>query len=153
MFVGSNDRSPLGNGLRGKVLVVDDHHDGAEALGRLLSALGCEVRLAHSGEEALEVAPSFRPRLIILDIEMPGMDGLETARRLRRRAWTQGCVFASHSGSTDPKIADISREAGFHHHVPKPAKIAAFRRLVEALDDAPGDVDAKPAADPDPGEP
>lgn len=126
--------------MKEKVLVVDDHHDGAEALGKLLSVLGCDVRLAHSGEEALEVAPAFRPRLIILDIEMPGMDGFETARRLRTQAWTHSCVFASHSGSTDPKIADISRRAGFQHHVPKPAKIEAFRKLVEALDDTPGDV-------------
>jgi len=119
-----------------RVLVVDDHHDGAEALGKLLEALGCDVRLAYSGAQALQIAPTFRPRLVILDIEMPGLSGPETARLLRQQPWAGGAVFASHSGNADPKITDISRQAGFHHHLPKPAKVEAFKALIAALDDA-----------------
>ena len=122
--------------MAAKVLVVDDHHDGAESLGKLLEALGCDVRLAYSGDEALQIAPSFQPRLVILDIEMPGLSGPDTARLMRQQAWAHRAVFASHSGAADPKIADISRQAGFHHHLPKPAKLEAFRALLAGLDDA-----------------
>jgi len=77
-----------------KVLVVDDHPDGAEALGNLLQALGCDVKVAFSGEDALAMAPEFRPRLVILDIEMGGLNGLEIARRMRKQDWAQASVFA-----------------------------------------------------------
>ena len=53
------------------------YHDGAEALGIVLDQLGCEVRLAHSGREAIEDAPAFEPELVILDVNMPGMDGIK----------------------------------------------------------------------------
>ena len=65
-----------------RILVVDDHHDGAEALGMTLQYLGCEVRLTQSGEEAIQVAPTFAPQLVILDLNMPpGMDGYQTPPR------------------------------------------------------------------------
>jgi CheY-like chemotaxis protein len=118
-----------------RVLVVDDHHDGAEALGHFLCALGCEVRLAHSGEEALEVAPTFQPRLVILDIQMPGIDGLETAKRLRSQSWAKHLTMATHSASMDPAIADLSRQAGCEHHIPKPAAGAVFEAILQGLKD------------------
>jgi CheY-like chemotaxis protein len=115
------------------VLVVDDHHDGAQTLGEFLEVLGCDVRLAHSGAEALVLAPSFQPQLVILDIEMPGLSGLETARRLRSQSWSEASIFASHSGSTEPAIADLSKRAGCQHHIPKPAAAEAFAKLLEAV--------------------
>ena len=118
-----------------RVLVVDDHHDGAEALGHFLRALGCEVRLAHSGAEALGIAPAFQPRLVVLDIEMPGMDGLETAKRLRSQPWAKRATLATHSGSTDPAIADLSKQAGCDHHIAKPAAGGVFEAILRALKD------------------
>jgi CheY-like chemotaxis protein len=118
-----------------RVLVVDDHHDGAESLGNFLEVLGCEVRLAHSGEEALRVAPTFQPQLVILDIEMPGMDGYETARRLRTQRWARSSVFASHSGSADPAIADLSKQAGCDEHIAKPAEAETFERILQLVRD------------------
>lgn len=120
---------------RTKVLVVDDHKDGAEALGDFLGLLGCEVRLVHSGEDALAVAPIFRPALVILDIQMRGMDGLETARLLRAQPWARQSVFASHTAAGDPAIADLSRKAGCQHHVPKPANAAAFEHILAIVRD------------------
>ena len=116
-----------------KVLVVDDHHDGAETLGKFLCALGCEVRLAHSGEEALRIAPAFAPELIVLDVQMPGLSGFETARRLRAQSWAKRPVLASHSGSTAPAIADLSKQAGCDHHVPKPAAPGAFEAILKLI--------------------
>jgi CheY-like chemotaxis protein len=121
------------SGADPRVLVVDDHHDGAQTLGQFLEVLGCDVRLAHSGEEALALAPSFEPQLVILDIEMPGLSGLETARRLRNQQWAKAALFATHSGSTEPAIADLSKQAGCQHHIVKPAAMEVFQKLLEIV--------------------
>ncbi len=79
-----------------RILVVDDNVDAANVLGRLLARLwGQDVRVAYDGPSALEVARSFRPEVVLLDIGLPGMDGCEVARRLRgerragrRRSWS-----------------------------------------------------------------
>lgn len=118
---------------RTRVLVVDDHHDGAEALGLLLDLLGCDVRLAYSGRQALTIAPAFDPDLVVLDLQMPDMDGIETARRLRAQSWSWHCVFASHSASANPEIGDISHRAGFQHHVRKPSPPGTFEALLATL--------------------
>lgn len=116
-----------------RVLVVDDHHDGAQTLGEFLELLGCDVQLAYSGVEALAMAPGFQPQLVILDIEMPGLNGFETARRLLLQVWARHAVFATHSGSREPAIADLSKRAGCHHHIPKPAAAGVFEKLLEAV--------------------
>jgi len=69
-----------------RCLVVDDHRDGAEALGAVLTMLGLDVRVAYSGRAAIELAHEFQPRLVVLDINMPGLDGFETVKRLRQQS-------------------------------------------------------------------
>lgn len=66
-----------------RVLVVDDNPDVAEAQEMLLTSLNAEVRVTHSGAEALQVFAQWSPTLVLMDIGMPGMDGYEVARRLR----------------------------------------------------------------------
>ena len=68
-------------GLR--VLVVEDNPDAAFLLGELLSAFGHEVRLAHTGDEAITVAESYAPEVVFLDIGLPDLDGREVAVRMR----------------------------------------------------------------------
>jgi len=121
------DLSPL------RILIVDDHHDGAESLGVLLETVGCDVRVRYSGEAALALAPAFRPSLIILDIEMPGMSGLETAKRLREQSWFQHAVLASHSARSDRRTRELSRSAGCARHITKPAELDAFRELIDLV--------------------
>ncbi|MBY0397616.1 MAG: PAS domain-containing protein, partial [Thermoleophilia bacterium] len=76
--------APVREARRSRILVVDDNEDTAVGLARLLELLGNEVAVAHDGPNALEKARSFRPTYILLDIGLPGMDGYEVARRLRR---------------------------------------------------------------------
>src|SRR5262249_36412801 len=68
-----------------RILVVDDNRDAANSLGALLEMLGADVRVVHDGEAALDAFDAFRPRVTLLDIGMPGMDGYEVARRIRAR--------------------------------------------------------------------
>lgn len=117
-----------------RVLVVDDHHDGAETLGITLRLLGCDVRLTQSGEEAIEVAPAFEPLLVILDLNMPpGIDGYQTAIELRKQVWSAKATFVAHTGSSDPDIAENVKKAGFGYFVPKPSEPGAFEAIVAAL--------------------
>ena len=119
-----------------RVLVVDDHHDGAETLGILLQQLGCEVRLTHSGEEAIEAAPTFAPELVILDLNMPpGMDGYQTAAELRKQIWSGRATFVAHTASSDPKVSEKVKNAGFGFFIAKPAGAAAFAAIVTAVRD------------------
>lgn len=117
-----------------RILVVDDHHDGAEALGMTLEYLGCEVHLTQSGEEAIKVAPTFAPQLVILDLNMqPGMDGYQTAAELRKQAWSTQATFVAHTGCTDTSVAEDVREAGFGYLIRKPARATEFEALVRTL--------------------
>jgi DNA-binding response OmpR family regulator len=75
---------------RGSVLVVDDEPTIAEVLARYLERAGYETRRAHDGPRAVSIASSWRPDLIVLDVMLPGFDGLEVMRRLRASASERG---------------------------------------------------------------
>jgi len=94
-----------------KCLVVDDDHDGADIVGEFLKLLGADVRVVYSGQEALDVAPNFTPRMVVLDINMPNIDGFETCRRLRRQPWSGEAVFIAHTGMPSPRADSVA--AGF----------------------------------------
>ncbi|MBF6595248.1 MAG: response regulator [Thermaceae bacterium] len=65
-----------------RVLVVDDYESGRNTLGRLLRMMGHQVRLAEDGPSGLQAAAEFRPEVVLMGINIPGMSGLEVARRL-----------------------------------------------------------------------
>src|SRR3954453_11815977 len=66
-----------------RVLIVDDHRDGADMLGLLIEELGHQVHVTYGGTQALDVATAFRPDLMLVDLVMPGMDGCRLVTRLR----------------------------------------------------------------------
>ena len=119
---GDQRRGADGKPPRRRILVVDDNVDAARSLSRLLERLyGQDVRVAHDGPEALAVADEFLPHVLLLDIGLPGMDGNEVARRLRGRPeFREALVVALTGWGQDGDVAR-SREAGFDHHLVKPA--------------------------------
>jgi CheY-like chemotaxis protein len=104
-----------------KVLVVDDERDVADSLAALLKILGYDVCVAYSGDGAIEVAGRYRPSVVILDINMPGMDGLQTARRLKADRRLQRTTFVGHTAADidDPFIKKVASRIGFRHLVIK----------------------------------
>lgn len=91
-----------GTGSDVRVLVVDDERFAGEAMALLLQQQGYEACIAGSGPEALEIVPLFRPHVVLLDIAMAGMDGFETAARMRAAA----------SGGMQPRLVAVSGYGG-----------------------------------------
>ena len=114
-----------------RVLVVDDNVDAARTLQAVLRSLGHEVDVAHDGPAALDLARERRPELVLLDISMPGMDGLEVARRLRRQPGLQRTRLAAVTGLSHESARRQSREAGFDAHLVKPLSPQDLARLLE----------------------
>ena len=115
-----------------RCLVVDDDRDGAEALGAFLTMLGLEVRVAFSGRAAIELAHAFQPRMVVLDINMPGLDGFETAKRLKQQSWARIALFVAHTGM-QREAADGDIFADFHHVLTKGDSSAALEAIVHKL--------------------
>jgi signal transduction histidine kinase len=104
-----------------RILVVDDNVDAAESLGKWLEHTGHEVRISHDGDAALEMARTYQPEVVLLDIGLPRMDGYEVARRLREEPATEHALLVALTGWGQAEDRRRSREAGFDHHLTKPA--------------------------------
>jgi PAS domain S-box-containing protein len=116
-----------------RVLVTDDNIDAAETLAVLLQYYGLEVRTAHDSKHALEIAEVFQPHVIFLDIALPGgVDGYELARRLRRRPGLESVLLIAMTGYGSPDDVQLARDAGFDHHLVKPADPDAVQHLLAA---------------------
>jgi two-component system CheB/CheR fusion protein len=130
--VAEEDREvqPLPPSPRRRILVVDDNPDGAEMLALLLENEGHEVRAAHNGAAALDLAASYRPDMVLLDIGMPGMDGYEVARRLKQEPTLSRTMLIALTGYGQEEDVQKSRNAGFDYHLVKPLDLEALRRLL-----------------------
>ena len=113
-----------------RILVVDDNVDAVESLAMLLKADGHDVRTAHDGARALELAESFHPELIVLDIGLPGMNGYELAQRIRARPDLGAPTLVALTGYGQQEDRKRARAAGFDHHFIKPADVGALQRLL-----------------------
>jgi len=113
-----------------KILVVDDNVDAASALTMLLEFDGHDTRAAHDGVEALEAAETFRPDVILLDVGLPRINGLEVCRRIRAQAWGQDIVLVALTGWSQKMDRRLSHEAGFDYHVVKPVEHEELRTLL-----------------------
>lgn len=116
--------------VRHRVLVVDDYPDSAETSSLLLTILGHECRIAHSGSSALDQAAAFDPHIVILDIGLPDMSGYEVARQLRARSNGRRVHLAAVTGWGMPADQLRAFEAGFDQHVLKPTDSAKLKGIL-----------------------
>jgi PAS domain S-box-containing protein len=103
-----------------RVMVVDDNVDAAVTLGMLLESAGHRVLVEHDAHDALARAQADPPQAFLLDIGLPGMDGMELARRLRARPATAGALLVAVTGYGQDKDRAQVLAAGFDHHMVKP---------------------------------
>ncbi|MEO5882494.1 MAG: response regulator [Caldimonas sp.] len=116
-----------------RILVVDDHRDGAESMAALLMLQGHEVRMAHDGESALAVADAFRPEVMLLDIGLPLISGYEVCRRLREQPWGRQIAVVALTGWGDPDAVKKGEAAGFDRHLVKPVEEAVLVSTLAGL--------------------
>ncbi|MBX9678431.1 MAG: response regulator [Gemmataceae bacterium] len=124
--------SSAGPEPRRRILVVDDNTDAAESIAWLLRAAGHEVRTARDGNEAIASAEAFPPQVALLDIGLPGMDGYELARRLRKTLDPRNTLLIALTGYGQDRDIQRSKQAGFDHHLVKPADIRSLHALLGA---------------------
>jgi PAS domain S-box-containing protein len=113
-----------------RILVVDDNRDGADSLAAMLRLLGNEVRTAHDGAAAVEVAGQFRPEVILMDVGMPKLNGLEATRRIRAQAWGRDMTIIALTGWGQADDRERSREAGCDGHLVKPVYLPDLEKLL-----------------------
>jgi CheY-like chemotaxis protein len=116
-----------------RFLVVDDSRDAADSLALLLESLGANVHTATDGPAALDELDTYRPSVMLLDIGMPGMDGLEVARRARQRSDGRDLTVIALSGWGQDEDRRRSRDAGVDYHMVKPVDLDELGRLLTAL--------------------
>ena len=123
---------PISN-TRLRVLVVDDNVDAAETLAELLSLYGHETQVAGSGLAALAIVRDFRPVLILLDIGMPGMNGYETALRIRADDPSGAVTLVALTGWGAEADRLKAKQAGFDHHFTKPVEFGKMDSVLQQV--------------------
>lgn len=116
-----------------KILVVEDNPDIAKLLSMLLTLKNHEVVVCGGAQEALEKFASIRPDLALLDIGLPGIDGLELCRRLKKMDEAKDTVFVAQTGWGQQEDRERSKMAGFDYHLVKPVDNAALDDLFAKL--------------------
>jgi len=114
-----------------KVLVVDDERQIRDLLGEFLEREGYEVFLASAGEEAIELAERKIPHAILLDVKMPGIDGIEVCKRLKAESRTQFIPVIMITGYVDDKMVAI--ESGADDFVNKPIDLVELAVRVKSI--------------------
>jgi len=117
--------------FRGSILVVDDEPTIAEVVARYLDRAGYRTAIAHDGDQALASADRSRPDLVVLDLMLPGVDGLEVMRRLRGTAVPPGVILLTAKGDESDRV--IGLRLGADDYVVKPFSPAELVARVDAV--------------------
>lgn len=132
--VDAGESSLLDSSIR-RVLIVDDNEDSAMTLAMLFEIIGDKTQTAHDGLEAVKIANTFRPEIILLDIGLPGLNGYEVAERIRQQLWGEAMILVALTGWGQVEDRQKSSAAGFDAHMVKPVDHDALLALLQALMD------------------
>jgi PAS domain S-box-containing protein len=130
----SGDGRPAAAQPRRRILVVDDNLDAANSLAMLLRLKGHDVQTAYDGIAAVDFAAAYKPDVILLDVGLPRLNGFDAARRIREAESAKRAVLIALTGWGHAEDRRRSREAGFDHHLVKPADPNQLEQLLNSLD-------------------
>lgn len=124
---------------REPILIVDDNPANLKLVRVLLASEGYEARTAADAEQALRLLSTFSPRLILMDIQLPGMDGLELTRQLKADPATQHILIIALTAYAMKGDEERARAAGCDDYIAKPIDVQKLpKRVARALEGAPG---------------
>lgn len=115
------------------LLIVDDNPQNLKLARVLLSAEGFEIRTAVDGEDALRILESFVPRLILMDLQLPGLDGLELTRRLKADPARQHIIIVALTAYAMKGDQEKAFAAGCDDYIPKPIDVRTLPKKIAAL--------------------
>ncbi len=118
------------NGQKRRILVVDDNRDSANTLGMLLKISRHEVQTAYDGESAVSKFQEFQPDVVLMDIGLPGMSGLDAARAIRALPTGPAATLVAMTGWGQAEDRERTRAAGFDQHLVKPVERTALLQLL-----------------------
>lgn len=117
--------------LRRTALVVDDFQDTADLLAELLDGIGFDTAIAHSGEEAIQMANLLHPDVVLLDLGLPNADGLEVCSRIRQEHWGASARIVAITGQDVASMRLPMMAVGFDEVLAKPC---SFREISGVLE-------------------
>jgi signal transduction histidine kinase len=129
----TNELDPLavtGGNRKMRIVIVDDNADARELVAEMLQSGGHDVELAHDGPSGLYTILDYRPDVALIDIGLPGMNGLEVVRAIRERSPNIRTRFVAYTGYCGPESMERASEAGFHDHLVKPATMDKVLRCL-----------------------
>ena len=112
------------------ILVVEDNADTRHVLKFMLEIEGAQVEAVESGHDAVLRADALRPHIVLCDIGLPDMDGLEVARRMRASSWATSTRLIALTGYGQPEDIRHALEAGFDAHLTKPINLDQLLSLI-----------------------
>jgi CheY-like chemotaxis protein len=114
-----------------RVLVADDNPDSANTLAHLVARMGCEVAVAYDGKQALDEALRFNPDVLLLDIQMPFLDGLQVAHHLRATPSFENKLLIAVSGHSEQSDLDRASKAQYDEYLIKPIKWETLQKILD----------------------
>jgi CheY-like chemotaxis protein len=125
----TNAAASASSAPRRRILVVDDNRDSADSMAIFLRLEGHDVSTAYDGEEAVQLGLQWQPDVVLLDVSLPKLNGIEACRALRAGNLTQTLMIAM-TGYGQEMDRELSREAGFDLHMTKPLSLDALRKTL-----------------------
>jgi CheY-like chemotaxis protein len=116
-----------------RLLVVDDNQASAQTLGWMMEIFGHEIRLAHNGPNAIEIAHNYRPDAVLLDIGLPGMNGYDVCKAMRADPMMKDVVIIAQTGWSQDEHRRLSEEAGFNYHLVKPVDMNNLQQILSNI--------------------
>jgi CheY-like chemotaxis protein len=128
---------PTPHGPSHRILIVDDNQDVVWTLSRLLRSRGNDIRVAYDGIDAVEEAKKFQPDVILLDLGLPKLNGLETAKLIRKQSWGKDMTLVALTGWGQQEDRRHTQEAGFNYHLVKPIDYAFLQNILAGINTQP----------------
>ncbi len=116
-----------------RILVIDDNIASAKTMSWLLEFSGHEVRYAYDGKDAINIAKSFSPDVVLLDIGLPVMNGYEICKTMKAEPLLKNTIFIAQTGWGQEEHKRLSKEAGFDYHLVKPLDIQELNTILQSI--------------------